>query len=265
MTLPIGKNEYLMGSTPVFGYGVSYSELELDVALSGPVAEIVFDIEGTADLTDLLDSVIDTDFDRNELKRVLESEKKPENWRVGEALAELFLTCHKACCFPWPDGRDERKSGSSLPGADLVGFKEINDDAFFTFGEVKTSTESGYPPGAMYGRTGLKQQLEDLRDKVGIRDDLVRYLGHRAVTASWKDLYIRAFKKYISNNKSVHLFGLLVRDVKPHEDDLRVRVLSLGKDCSNEMSIELHALYLPEESISKLSEKVMATKREGAK
>ena len=43
----------------------------------------------------------------------------------------------------------------------------------------------------MRGRTGLKKQLEDLRDRNAVRDDLVRYLGHRAVAASFRAFDIR--------------------------------------------------------------------------
>ena len=107
-------------------------------------------------------------------------------------------------------------------------------------------------------------RLEDLRDKVTIRDDLVKYLGHRAHSSSWRDHYIAASKRYISDNADVSLFGLLVRDVQPHEDDLRARVNKLCKDCPDAMGIELLAIYLPEHSIESLGEKVVAIKKGGA-
>lgn len=65
----------------------------------------------------------------------------------------------------------------------MVGFQSNGTDDFFAFGEVKTSTENKYPPGATHGRTGLKQQLEDLKDDVKIKDDLVLHLRYRAITA----------------------------------------------------------------------------------
>lgn len=67
--------------------------------------------------------------------------------------------------------------------------------------------------------------IEDLRDEVLIRDDLVKYLTHRAVNALWKDQFICAYRRYNANNTDVQLFGLLPRDVAPHEDDLRVGAL----------------------------------------
>ena len=80
------------------------------------------------------------------------------------AIAEVYLTDHRSCQFPWPLGRDERKSSSSLPRADLVGFRTDESGNALAFGEVKTSSEANYPPRVMYGETGLRKQLENLRD-----------------------------------------------------------------------------------------------------
>ena len=262
MTLPTGTIEYTLGSAPITGCGLSYTISELESALAGPVAEAVFDDEGTADLTNMLSSLPDTEFNQEGIKRVLEHSREPEAWRVGEAFAESYLTHHRTCTFPWPDGRDERKSGSSLPGADLVGIHCDEGAERFAFGEVKTSSEKKYPPGAMYGRTGFKQQLEDLRDKVSIRNDLVKYLWHRALTATWKSRFINAFIRYNSDDTDVRLFGVLVRDVEPHEDDLRVRVRKLTENCPQAMSIELLAFYLQSGSIGSLGKKVVALRKE---
>jgi len=265
MTIAAGTIEYLLNTAKscVKGTGLSLLLKELDAALESTVADSVFDAEGIDNLTALLENVVDTEFDRQEVKRVLESRQMVQPWRVGEALAESYLDHHRNCHFPWPDSRDERKSGSSLPGADLVGLQQKGDELRFAFGEVKTSSDQTYPPTAMYGRTGLKQQLEDLRDKVTIRDDLVKYLGHRASGSSWRDQYISASKRYISDNADVSLFGILIRDVPPHENDLRARVNKLCKDCPDTTGIELLAIYLPEHSIESLSEKVVLIKKGG--
>ena len=97
----------------------------------------------------------------------------------------------------------------------------------------------------MHGRTGLKKQLEDLRDSGAIRDYLVRYLGHRAGAARWRARFQQATKRYLGNPSDVQLYGVLVRDVEPHRDDLRARVDDLGADCPEGTRIELLALYLP--------------------
>lgn len=261
MSVAVGNLEYRLEEAPVLGTGISWTGEELDSALTGRVAEVIFDDEGTFDVLALLEGVPETDFDQTELRRVLETRKSPEDWRVGEAIAETYLVEHLSCTFPWPDGRDERKSGSSLPGADLVGIEQDGDVDRFAFGEVKTSGDASYPPGTMYGRTGLKQQLEDLRDRVEIRDDLVRYLAHRATRASWKTRFIDAYKRYNDEHTDVSLFGVLIRDVPPNHEDLRVRVSALGSSWPTGMRAQLLAVYLPGGRIETLGSKVIESRK----
>lgn len=144
-----------------------------------------------------------------------------------------------------------------------MGFNNDGEVDRFAFGEVKTSAEKAYPPGAAYGRHGLKQQMEDLRDRREVRDDLVKYLAHRAVSSSWKDRFRSAAGTYLRNSCDVRIYGVLVRDVTPHEDDLRARVNHLEQDCPASMGIELVALYLPEGSISTLGAQVRALRSDG--
>ncbi len=265
MSIAAGTIEYTLGSSLVSGCGVSWGADELDKALAGPVSKVVFDDAGKADIFALLSGLAETDFEKSQVERILIDTKSPEDWRVGEALAESYLVHQKDCYFPWPDGRDERKTGSSLPGADLVGFQKDENEDYFAFGEVKTSAEKTYPPGAMHGRTGLKQQLEDLKDSTKIKDDLVKYLGYRAATAAWKGRYQGAAKRYLQSKTAVRVFGFLVRDVEPHQDDLRVRVDKLAKDAHADMKIDLLAVYLPVGSVSTLSTKVIELRKGGAK
>ena len=135
----------------------------------------------------------------------------------------------------------------------------------------------------MHGRTGLKKQLEDLRDSDAIRDDLVkylghragatpwrarfqqatkRYLGHRAGATPWRARFQQATKRYLGNPSDVQLYGVLVRDVEPHQDDLRARVDDLAAECPEGTSIELFALYLPRVSLEGIGEE-MASRRAG--
>ena len=257
------STHYAIGTLPVTGTGLGVAGERLDEALSGPVAAIVFDDAGTEEIASLLDGVADTEFTRENLDSLLNAAHPPEDWRVGEALAESFLTRCRDCYFPWPDSRDERKRGSNLPGADLVGFHRDREVDRFAFGEVKTSAENTYPPGAAYGRYGLKQQMEDLRDCREIREGLVRYLALRAGQASWRDRFRSAATVYFQNTCDVRIFGLLVRDVPPHEDDLRARVDRLRLNCPAAMSIELIAIYLPPGRIASLGAQVMALRQNG--
>jgi hypothetical protein len=252
-----------LGLSSVKGVGLSFTDDELDSDFIRLISEVVYDYQGQIDLGEVLNGVAETEFESQGVERILTNTHEPEPWRVGEAFAESYLTYNRVCFFPWPDGRDERKSGSSLPGADLVGFHNQGDAERFAFGEVKTSSDRTYPPGTMYGRTGLKQQLEDLAGSLPIRDDLVKYLGHRASNSTWLDRYQKSAKRYLKNDKDVSIFGLLVRDVTPHEDDLRARVNKLENTCPESMSVDLMALYLPEDGINTLKSKVVATKKRG--
>lgn len=262
MDLAGGKIEYTVGTLPVMGCGITWTIEEFDSALASSVAELVFDDVGYTALSSLLEGLAETEFDQAAVRRLLLGPIAPENWRVGEAIAEAYLSHHRDCFFPWPVKWDERKAHSSLPGADLVGFQQDGVTQRFAFGEVKTSQDINYPPATMFGRTGLKQQIEDLRDKLPIRDDLVKYLGLRAKNTSWEGQYKNAAIEYIKNNSNVRVFGILVRDVSPHRDDLRTRVLKLREDCPAAMGIELIAVYIPPKSIMSLGEKAQTCRRE---
>jgi hypothetical protein len=251
--LAAGSIEYSLGTQPVIGAGYSWTDPEMKAALAGPVAEVFYDDIGSQQVQSLLMGIAETGFAQDSVREVLERPQSDEDWRVGEAIAEAYLVHRRECHFPWPDGRDVRRAQSSLPGADLVGFQKDAATFRFAFGEVKTSYEATYPPGALYGRTGLKQQLEDLRDDVTVRDQLVVYLTHRAVlNPTWKEQFVDAAKRYFADRQDVSIFGVLVRDVTPHSDDLNARVQKLHKGCPQKMTVELLALYLPATSISRL-------------
>lgn len=265
LTVAAGERIYAIGNAPCSGVGLKWSGDELGAAIDGSVAAVLFDDAGKADIEEILADLADTNFAQEGLRRILADPVHMENWRVGEAIAKSYLTDHQSCCFPWPDRRDERKSGSSLPGADLVGFGIDDKGDCFAFGEVKMSSENKYPPGAMYGRTGLKQQLEDLRDKEVIRDDLFKYLGHRAKEAPWRPRFEKAGGRYLQNKSDIRLYGFLVRDVEPCQDDLKARVTVLARNCPAGTQITLLALYLPEHSIGNIGEVITARRAKEGK
>lgn len=258
MTVAVGKTIYEIGNAPCSGVGMRWSKDDLDSAIDGPVAATLFDDKGKVDIRRILTDLADTEFAQENLQRILDDPVDISNWCVGEAIAETYLTCHRSCCFPWPDGRDERKVGSSLPGADLVGFGSDRCGDCFAFGEVKTSSEGRYPPRTVYGRAGLKHQLEDLRDSEVTRHDLMKYLGHRAGEAPWRSRYENAARRYLKNNSDIQIYGFLVRDVEPHGNDLEARVTLLADDCPEGTQIMLLALYLPQGVIGSLGETIIS-------
>lgn len=204
MTMPGGTEIYKLDNSQIAARGIIYTENDLNVAIAGPVSGILYDDEGIDAFESLLSSAAETDFESKELRRIISSKREPESWRVGEALAESYLTAHRNCIFPWPNSRDQKTESSSLPGTDLVGFQATTaEDNRFAFGEVKTSDQEKYPPSVMYGCHGLKQQLENLCNNVNTRDSLVKYLGHRCRDSAWKPQYQNATKRYLNNNTDV--------------------------------------------------------------
>ncbi len=265
MSVARGTIQYQTGISPVTGCGFSYSVKELDSALSGPVIKVLYDDPGKLEIKEMIAELIETEFHHRQVERIFSDTEQHENWRVGEALAETYLIHHRGCFFPWPVSRDERKSSSSLPGADLVGFQSNGVNEFFAFGEVKTSAQKHYPPKVMHGNTGLQKQIEDLKDDVKIKDDLVLYLGNHARNSTWEKRYKLAFSNYINNKTNVRVFGFMIRDVKPHKIDIHNCVNKLAIDQHPEMMIELLVLYLPQNSINQLSKKVVSYRKGGVK
>ncbi len=266
MTMSAGTELYNADAVPVTARGASYTDAEVDTALSGSVLRILWDDDGTADLQAILTSVVTTDFSDKSIRRVLANRVTPENWHVGEGLAEAFLVEHRACEFPWPSGRDLKNPSASPAGTDLVGFQNTNaaENAHrFAFGEVKTSEQEAWPPSVMDGRHGMKQQLEGLRDSTTMKDSLVIYLGHHVSGTDWLPRYRSAATRYLADPGDVSLFGILVRDVEPKREDLARRAGDLASGCPAGTSIELRAMYLPKKTIDSLAQRAVKAREGG--
>lgn len=121
VTLAQGEAVYSTGDPPRSGLGLKWSGKELDAALDGPVGAVLFDDEGKARIEEILSGIVETAFEQDGLCRVLADPGDIKDRRVGQAIPETWLTDHRDCLYPRPGGREERKRGSSRPGADLVG------------------------------------------------------------------------------------------------------------------------------------------------
>jgi hypothetical protein len=108
----------------------------------------------------------------------------------------------------------------------------------------------------MYGRHGLKQQLEALRDDPAVKDALVKYLGLHSYGRPWLPHFRHAAARYIQDRTDVAIFGVLVRDVPPHNLDCSGRAARLAHGCPPLCAIQLLALYLPAGSIETLPSRV---------
>ena len=261
MTIAAGTEVYNVDADPVLARGLEYSVNDLNDALNGPVRAVFEDDHGQSRIKSLLDSVARTDFEKGQLAAILDEEPEPEDWRVGEAFAEVYLTDHRQCSFPWPDRWDERRRRSSLPGADLVGFEETDHVTLpfrFAFGEVKTSseertTQQGTPqsPQVAYG---VRDQLRYLRDSKSVRDALFQYLAHRAVNADWQPTFQSAARRYFSDDTDIAIFGVLIRDVTPYDTDLKNHATTLADTSPVAMRVELLAIYIPRGSIARFAD-----------
>lgn len=261
MKIAVGKDAYACDSESVVGRGIMYNSADLETALAERLPPIINDEPGKNVLASVLAGLATTSFAEQGIKRILSAKRQPEDWRVGEAIAEAYLVDHRNCYFPWPSGRDLKNPDGSPPGADLVGFEEQTKTRF-AFGEVKTSQQELWPPSAMTGRHGLSKQIEGLRDSLDTKEDLIRYLGFRAQNSSWETKYKKAAQTYVNDPTDVALHGIMVRDVKPDEKDLRSRCIALGNKKPTHTSIEMRAIYLPAGAIKGLPARITSKNKE---
>ena len=265
MPMPVPQLSYDTGTQPVIAHGLSYDDEQVGEILAGPVKEILQDTAGNDELQELLGSVVSTEFEHEGLRELLADDTVPNNWRVGEAIAEAFVADKGDCVFPWPTGRDLKNPKASPTGCDLTGFQPVDDEELpyrFAFGEVKTSEHNQSPPSVM---TNLGGQLFGLRDNRKVKDALCRYLGHHAVRAGWEPMFKSAAKRYLSSDTTdVAVYGVLVRDIEPNALDISGRARTLAANCPQQTDIEMYALYLPLNAISTLSGRAQAVMREAS-
>lgn len=265
MPMPAPQLAYDTGTPPVIANGLSYDDEQMGEILAGPVKDILQDTAGNEELQELLGSVVSTDFEQEGLRELLADETVPDNWRVGEAIAEAFVADKGDCVFPWPTGRDLKNPNASPAGCDLIGFQPVDGADLpyrFAFGEVKTSEHSQSPLSVM---TSLGNQLHGLRDNRQVKDALCRYLGHHAARADWEPMFKSAAKRYLSSNTTdVAVYGVLVRDTVPNASDISGRARALAVNCPAQTDIEMYALYLPLNAISALSDRAQAVMREAS-
>lgn len=253
MKIAAGKKVYDVTHTRAKAQGRSFTAAELNDALTNRLPALLRDEEGRKQIEASLQAVASTQFQVDRLQTALNQTTNLQDWQVGEAMADAYLTDHRDCQFPWPSGRDLRNPLASPAGADLVGFQKHAGSTRFAFGEVKTSQEEKWPPQVVTSRHGLLNQLEELRDSSNVKNHLALiYLGYRALGASWHLTWKTASSRYLKSDTDIALFGVLVRDVTPKSTDLKDRVSRLDTGCPKDTQIELMAFYLPTGSIKNI-------------
>lgn len=218
---------------------------EFDVYLRGPVWERVNDAEFEVDLAQDLQALATTDMATRTLESLLNSVVTPQDWEVGEAMAECLLSDEVGAVWPWNENRDRKTPKASLPGADIVGFIGEGDETTFLFGEVKTSSHAETPPGVMNGRSGLAHQIDTLATAQSHHFTLIKWLRARCTTDDLRARFRTATQRYlISEGKDFAIIGVLLRDTVAHQDDLRTRGQTFGAG-PIQPRIRLDAWYTP--------------------
>ncbi len=206
------------------------------------------DTEGSTEFRNHLSGLELTGMGQQSLAAVLNANQPEERaWAAGEALAEAFLEEDKGVVFPWNMERDKRNPFGCLPGADIIGFIDKGENCRFALGEVKSSSEQKYPPQVMSGRSGnMGHQLDTLADDLAIICQLLKWLLPRVKNTQHQSSYDTAAVSFFnSNNKSIAIFGVLIRDTAVNEKDLSVRGTELRKKFVLPTTCNLIALYLP--------------------
>jgi len=216
--------------------------------MSTDITERALDLMFESEVAETLQNLSSTDVSAEWLQGFFESAVSHDvvPWQVGEAIAQTILENSDSVHFPWHNRRDERNPKASLPGADLVGISNDPDGHRLVFGEVKSSSDKNSPPGVLYGKSGMDQQLERLIDDPKLHFTLIKWLFARAQDTEARASFDEALASFVqSKGTSVRLIGVLVRDTTVNENDVSNRGKALGMKVVAPGSVELHAMYMP--------------------
>lgn len=236
-------------------HGISVEEQQCRIHLQGAVKDNLIDREEAGETIDELKSLLEeTGFHANkELLTDIQALENPEvhvqNFRIGEAYAEVILEQEFICRFHWNENRDARNPKGNKTGADLVGFIEVDEQILFLFGEVKTSSETANrPPQVMTGADGMEKQLKDLYKDRNKRQILISYLQnkvrHFPEEHPFNEDFNASIRTYYADS-NYQLIGVLVRDVDVDKNDVSISYERLSTHILEPNGIKLVALYLP--------------------
>ncbi len=252
------KIEFQTIESPSRGY--TGLNLELEECQSHLIHEVKNNLLDREEWNNTLESLrtlrAETGFDVSaellaDIQSFSEEKIETQQFRIGEAFAEVILEQEFSCRFHWNENRDARNPKGNKTGADLVGFIEVNGQVLFLFGEVKTSSETANrPPQVMTTRyKSIESQLRSLHDDIRKRRILISYLQNKARHYPSGHAFFEDFeagkRAYYSGECRFHLFGVLIRDVSPDERDVSVSYNRLRTQILEPKGLKLLALYLP--------------------
>lgn len=235
--------------------GATLDEKECRDHLKGSVKDNLVDREQREELLDTLKTLkSDTGFDTDDqlladIQALENEEVNVQDFRIGEAYAEIVLEENFQCRFHWNELRDARNPKGNKTGADLVGFIEIDGQVLFLFGEVKTSSENVHPPKVMTYEKGMEKQLCNLCEQPEKRRILISYLQNKARLFEdghqFKEDFNASVKAYYTAHGSYQLMGVLVRDTTPNENDISESYHRIKDKILEPTGLKLLALYVP--------------------
>lgn len=250
--------EYNHSENSYRGYkGVSFTEKDTQSMLTGKVKDLLLDTPQREFMLDRLNALKnDTGFNCSDtllidIKALGYQNIDVQDFRIGEAIAEVVLGEHFSCRFYWNELRDARNPKGNKTGADLVGFIEIDNKVLFLFGEVKTSSQKKSPPQVMTNPTGIEEQLKDLYTKQQKRLILISYLQNKLQLqnngSNFQTNFYNAVGYYYKSGSEPNylLYGVLVRDTYSNENDLKPSYNKLKNEVLNSAGLKLLAIYLP--------------------
>lgn len=234
------------------GYlGMSVDEPSFTAHLKGAVKDNLSDREQRESMLDTLRNLqADTGFSPDalliDIQALEENSVEEQNFRVGEAYAEVILEEAFSCRFHWNQLRDARNPKGNRTGADLVGFIETDGEVLFLFGEIKSSSEDIRPPQVMTSAKGIEKQLSELYTDPNKRLILISYLQAKVRNLDASDPFKVDFQAALKNYyQRYQLIGVLVRDVSPDHNDVSVSYDRLKSTILAPVGIRLMALYVP--------------------
>jgi len=241
--------------------GISYEQKEIEQIFASVIKNDLLDNQQTINLvSEFENSIPSTEFDNTILVDLFKLDDiitEQKEWRIGEAFAEFHLENKQPARFYYNELSDVKNVFGNKTGTDLIGFIELNGDLVFLFGEVKTSNETKTPPQVLYSRRnpngvlqkGLIDQLKDLAQDNKVRKQLIRYIANKVVylpdNNNFKIDFKLALSNYLGDSDKFHIFGILVRDTKPSESDLKSRFKEIIKFVNDKTGLGLIALYIP--------------------
>ena len=239
-----------MGSPNCRMEGLIFDSEYIESIFTNEVKCRLADQKGSEQLISRFDDIPSTGFEETRIKEIFTLDEKNYNpWQVGEAFSDYFLEEDRNVRIRTHNLRDLKNPNASSTGTDIIGFVDLDNETIFVFGEVKTSSDQNSPPSLLNGRSGLKGQINDLTKNYEVKDNLVKFIGHKVVDLpndnEFVDDYENALKSYLKDSDRVHLYGILVRDVECKISDLNARYDEYKDNLERSTILYFLGLYIP--------------------